>query len=433
MSYQVIARRFRPSTFEEVVGQDLIVKTLKNSLLSQKLAHAYLFCGLRGTGKTTLARLLAKAMNCEKLLPNGNPCHQCGSCQSFQSSTPLDFIEIDGASHRGIDDIKTLLETVTYSSTHKFKIILIDEVHMLTKEAFNALLKTLEEPPEHVKFIFATTEAHKLPSTILSRCQRFDLASIKHQDLKNKLKKIALELNLTLNDTVFDLIADRSEGSLRDAESLFERIIASSSDTIELNQVYELLGFFGLDLLQRLDLIIAQKNIKQVFTLAQDLFNLGKDMALFFDQYRQHLRHILCAQLNLESFVQNYPINKSSLESFTPHELTYLIEVLTDQLKTTFFDKKIDTEALLLHLVSSKGRSSLQDIVTQLQELTTLDQCEITPQVVHTPQPIVSDPSTQKTPEPCEPIEDSLPLKPVQFYDTLMQFTAVELEGSLKK
>lgn len=447
MSYQVIARKFRPSTFDEVVGQGAIVKTLKNALKFDRLAHAYLFCGLRGTGKTTLARLLAKVMNCVNPTETFDPCGQCSSCKDFQSSQALDFIEIDGASHRGIDDIKSIIDTLTYSSVHKYKIILIDEVHMLTKEAFNALLKTLEEPPAHVKFIFATTEPHKLPSTILSRCQRFDLARIPYSLLAGKLKKIAQSLQLDVDDAALELIAERSEGSLRDAESLFERVIAGSSQSIKLEDVFDLLGYFGFDMLEELDDLISQKNLKAAFILADKLFSSGKDIKIFFDQYRNHLRHIVCSKLGLQSFVKNYPLKKTSQEAYQVHQANYLIEVLTEQLKSTQFDKKIEAEALLLILIQSKNRSSLEDIVAQLENLSKHESAYSEPQ--QDLAPISSQP--QDTPQPSVPLvsfedtkvpqviehpsipEETLPLKPSQFYDTIMQFASVELEGSLKK
>lgn len=435
MSYQVIARKFRPTTFDEVIGQDAIVKTLKNALKSGKIAHAYLFCGLRGTGKTTLARLFAKAMNCQNLNDAIEPCGICPSCKDFQSSQPLDFIEIDGASHRGIDDIKSIVDTLAYSSKSRYKIILIDEVHMLTKEAFNALLKTLEEPPEHVKFIFATTESHKVPSTILSRTQRFDLARISPSLLVSKLKKIATTLKLTIEDTVFELVAERADGSLRDAESLFERIIGGSPEQISLDNVCELLGYFSIDLIEELDQCFFHKNLPQMFMLAEKLFASGKDIKLFFDQYRQHLRHIVCAQLNLESFMSHYPLKQSSIECYKLHEATYLIETITEQLKNTNFDKKIDTEALLLHLIGSKDRISLGSIIEQLELLahSSSDSAKINSNPSVNPEIREQAPPTETPLVAASIPQDSLPLKKSPSYDTIMQFAAVELEGSLKK
>lgn len=445
MSYQVIARKFRPTKFDEVVGQDAIVKTLKNALKSGRVAHAYLFCGLRGTGKTTLARLLAKIINCQKPQESMDPCGTCASCLDFQSTQPLDFIEIDGASHRGIDDIKSIIDTLAYSSSSRFKIILIDEVHMLTKEAFNALLKTLEEPPEHVKFIFATTEAHKVPSTILSRTQRFDLARISSSLLISKLKMIAKTLSLEIEDSVFEIVAERADGSLRDAESLFERIISGSTTKITLENVFELLGYFSTDILEELDETFANKDLKNVFIIADKLFASGKDIKVFFDQYRQHLRHIVCSKLKLDAFISGYPLKTISVDSYELHEATYLIETLTDQLKQTNFDKKIDTEALLLHVIQSKSRSSLQDIVQQLEDLSNgvLEEprpihdnvkAEGAVTITQEPQQEIQEINSIEQPTAIEPVkEDSLPIKPTQFYDTIMQFASVELEGSLKK
>ena len=189
-NYQVLARKYRPQKFSEVVGQDPIVTTLKNAIKNKRLAHAYLFCGSRGTGKTTLARVFAKALNCHQPLPDGEPCNQCTSCKEITSGSSLDVLEIDGASHRGIDDVRQINETVGYAASGGgYKIYIIDEVHMLTKEAFNALLKTLEEPPARVMFFFATTEPHKVLPTILSRCQRFNLNRISSEKIVEKLRR----------------------------------------------------------------------------------------------------------------------------------------------------------------------------------------------------------------------------------------------------
>ncbi len=233
MSYQIISRQYRPSTFAQIVGQDPIVETLKNALRKKKIANAYLFCGGRGSGKTTLARVLAKALNCTALTAEAEPCNGCPSCLELQAGRSLDVLEIDGASNRGIDDIRNLNETVGYApATGKYKIYIIDEVHMLTKEAFNALLKTLEEPPAHVKFFFATTEPHKVLSTIVSRCQRFDLKAIASEAICKKLKTITDDLGIECEEALFSLIADRAEGSLRDAESLLDQAICWASGPI---------------------------------------------------------------------------------------------------------------------------------------------------------------------------------------------------------
>lgn len=218
MSYQVLARKFRPKFFSEVIGQEAVITTLRHALAQKRLAQAYLFCGCRGTGKTTLARLFAKALNCTQL-KDGEPCNHCSSCIDIAAGHSLDVLEIDGASHRGIEDIRQINESVHFSPTSgRYKIYLIDEVHMLTKEAFNALLKTLEEPPEHVKFFFATTEPHKVPATILSRCQRFNLMRLSEEQIIKSLQTIADQLSIEVQEPqALELVARLAEGSLRDA------------------------------------------------------------------------------------------------------------------------------------------------------------------------------------------------------------------------
>src|SRR3989338_5667859 len=223
-SYLVFARKFRPQTFEEVIGQDPITTTLKNAIEKKRVAQSFLFTGSRGLGKTLTVGILAKAVNCEKG-PTTEPCNRCISCEEITRGTSLDILEIDGASNRGIEEIRTLRENVKFKPTHgHYKVYIIDEVHMLTGEAFNALLKTLEEPPEHVKFIFATTEVHKVPLTVLSRCQRFNFRRIPTDEMVKKLKEVSKEEKIKINDGALFLIAKSAEGSLRDAESLLDQL-----------------------------------------------------------------------------------------------------------------------------------------------------------------------------------------------------------------
>ncbi len=252
--YQVLARKYRPQTFAEVIGQEAIITTLKNAIKNKRLAHAYLFCGSRGTGKTTLARILAKALNCQHPTPEGEPCNQCASCKEITSGHSLDVLEIDGASHRGIDDVRQINETVGYAtSSGCYKIYIIDEVHMLTKEAFNALLKTLEEPPPKVLFFFATTEPHKVLPTILSRCQRFNLTRIPLEKIASKLREICQDLGIAIDEAALRLIAGRAEGGLRNAESLLDQIISFHEGPISLESAAAILGVMSRDSLFALD------------------------------------------------------------------------------------------------------------------------------------------------------------------------------------
>jgi len=228
MSYQVTARKWRPQKFEEVVYQDHVSKTLKNSIEKGRVSHAYLFSGPRGTGKTTMARILAKALNCETG-PTPSPCGECDNCREIRNSMSFDVIEIDGASNRGVNDIRELRENVNFAPVKaKYKIYIIDEVHMLTKEAFNALLKTLEEPPPHVVFIFATTEAHQVPDTILSRCQKYFFKKIPVDPIVRQLKNIIQHEGYRVSDRALFPIARAAEGSMRDAQSLMDQVISFS-------------------------------------------------------------------------------------------------------------------------------------------------------------------------------------------------------------
>ena len=224
-SYLVLARKWRPQVFEEVIGQRHITQTLQNAISQKRVAHAFLFAGARGVGKTSTARILAKALNCETG-PKINPCNQCANCQEITNGSSMDVIEIDGASNRGIDEIRELRENVRYTPAKShYKIYIIDEVHMLTKEAFNALLKTLEEPPPHIVFVIATTEPHKIPATILSRCQRYDFKRISVKEVMESLKRIVAEEGIQISQRGLISISQESEGSLRDAQSLLDQVI----------------------------------------------------------------------------------------------------------------------------------------------------------------------------------------------------------------
>src|SRR6195256_4312150 len=242
MSYQVIARKYRPQRFSDVVGQEHVTQTLSNAIEQSRIAHAYLFCGPRGTGKTTVARIFAKCLNC-----TGGPKvdfdEKDPRCQEITEGRSLDVLEIDGASNRGIDEIRELRETAKYApASSRFKIYIIDEVHMLTKEAFNALLKTLEEPPAHVKFIFATTEPQKIPITILSRCQRFDFAGVSSAAIQARLAQIAAAEGVVVEPEALQILASRAAGSMRDSQSLLEQLLAMGHERISAADVNQLLG-----------------------------------------------------------------------------------------------------------------------------------------------------------------------------------------------
>ena len=277
MSYQVTARKWRPQTFVELVGQEAVARTLQNALRQGRIAHAYLFTGTRGVGKTTTARLLAKALECE-LGPSPEPCNQCSSCQAITVGSSLDVLEIDGASNRGIDEIRDLREKIRYAPTRsRYKIYIIDEVHMLTEHAFNALLKTLEEPPPQVVFIFATTEPQKVPRTILSRCQRFDFRKVPSAEIAQCLSKIAEQEGIHIGSDALYRIARRAEGSVRDAQTLFDQVVAFCGFEVQDDDLGQLMGAVGEDQTVAIIEAILARDSRLVLEKVAEILREGHD------------------------------------------------------------------------------------------------------------------------------------------------------------
>lgn len=301
MSYIVIARKYRPKNFNEIIGQEHITRTLKNAIKNERIAHAYLFSGPRGIGKTTTARVLSKSLNCQKG-PTDTPCNSCSNCIEIDESRNIDVLEIDGASNRGIDEIRTLQENIRYAPTQgKHKIYIIDEVHMLTTEAFNSLLKTLEEPPEHVIFIFATTQPHKLPTTVLSRCQRFNFRRLTVPEIDAKLKDIAEKENININEDARILIARQADGSLRDGESMLDQLFTYTDTTISINEVRKMFGFVEEDIYFSLTDSIKKKDENRILNIIDDAFDKGYNMEEFVVGYIKHLRKIFLLKNEVET------------------------------------------------------------------------------------------------------------------------------------
>ena len=298
MAYTVFALKWRPQDFESIVGQDHIVGTLKNAIQKSRLAHAYLFTGPRGVGKTSTARILAKALNCKEG-PTVTPCQKCSSCLGINQGNSLDVIEIDGASNRGIDEIRALRENVKFSPTQgKYKIYIIDEVHQITPDGFNALLKTLEEPPEFVKFIFATTHPQKVMPTIISRCQRMDFRRITVIEIISQLEKIIREEKIAVDKEVLFAVAKSSDGSLRDAESVLDQLVSFSQGNVSLKDAISVLGMVEQDVLFALTDKIIQKDPQGALQLFNEIIDDGKDPGVFLTNLIEHFRNLMVAKVS---------------------------------------------------------------------------------------------------------------------------------------
>ena len=297
MEYLVLARKFRPQSFEDVAGQEHVVKTLRNAISQGRVAHAFLFSGPRGVGKTSVARILAKSLNCEKG-PTATPCNECANCREITDGSSLDVREIDGASNRGIDEIRELRENVKFApAAAKYKIYIIDEVHMLTREAFNALLKTLEEPPAHVIFIFATTENHKVPATILSRCQCYDFRRISLREIAVNLGKVAQSEKIQISPAALSWIAEAGDGSMRDAQSVFDQVISYAGMNINDNDVEEILGLTDRKYLFRLSDAVLQKDAGACLIILEEAYLAGLDMKHFYQMLLKHFRNMLLVKI----------------------------------------------------------------------------------------------------------------------------------------
>jgi len=412
MSYQVIARKYRPQRFSDVVGQEHVSQTLANAIQQGRIAHAYLFVGPRGTGKTTLARIFAKCLNCTdgpKIdFPDDDP-----RCLEITEGRSLDVMEIDGASNRGIDDIRDLRETAKYApASSKFKIYIIDEVHMLTKEAFNALLKTLEEPPAHVKFMFATTEPEKVLPTILSRCQRFDLRRIPVKLIVEHLAHIAKLEKVNIDAAALHAIARGADGGMRDAESALDQLISFCGEKIVESDVLSMFGLAAQGQILALAHALLQGEVEPALRELDDLAKHGKDLGRLLSDLLQHLRNLLVFQVSrgdlklIEVSESEGATLASQSANVTSDALIRIMEVLTDA-ESRLRDaasKKIFIEVALMKAIQARHAVSLDAVLKQLTQLRDGGASVAAPAPFAAPRPVQAAPApTPHAPRPTPP------------------------------
>ena len=377
MSYLVLARKWRPQIFEDVVGQRPITQTLQNAISQKRVAHAFLFAGARGVGKTSTARILAKALNCETG-PRINPCNQCTTCHEISSGISMDVIEIDGASNRGIDEIRELRENVRYTpAKSRYKIYIIDEVHMLTREAFNALLKTLEEPPPHIIFVFATTEPHKIPATILSRCQRYDFKRIPLKEIIGSLKRIIDEERVQMSQRGILSIAQASEGSLRDAQSLLDQVISYGGKDIRDEDIVEILGLVDRKVLYDTIEAIADRDVGRCVEIVDHVYEFGYDLQHFCRELLQYLRNLILMKVSqhpegvIELPEEELTVLRKQAERFQFYQLSHLFSLLlkgeSEVVQSTF--PRTMLEMVLIRMTTLRSILPIDEILKKLEKL----------------------------------------------------------------
>ena len=377
MSYLVLARKWRPQSFEEVIGQRHITKTLQNAITNDRVAHAFLFAGARGVGKTSMARILAKALNCQEG-PKPIPCNQCKNCGEISSANSMDVLEIDGASNRGINEIRELRENVKYSPAKSaFKIFIIDEVHMLTPEAFNALLKTLEEPPPRVIFILATTQPHKIPLTILSRCQRFDFKRIPTKEIFQRLKEIVSHEGVEVSEKGLLLMARESKGSLRDAQSLLDQTISFAGTKIKDEDVKEILGVVDSAIFFEISSAIAGGDTGKCLDIVDNIYVFGYDIRRFCRELLEHLRNLMVVKIGGDpkqfTDLQGKEIEDlvAQSEEFSLEQIQRLFNILLkseEEISRSTFPKLI-MEVALVKMATLRPLVPLEEIMDKLNTL----------------------------------------------------------------
>ena len=379
MAYMALYRKWRPDNFANLVGQDHVSRTLANAIKSGRIGHAYLFTGPRGTGKTSTAKILAKALNCEQG-PTVEPCNQCEACQRINSGNSMDVFEIDAASNRGIEAIRDLRENVKFAPVNgRYKVYIIDEVHMLTSEAFNALLKTLEEPPAHVVFIMATTEVYKVPATIQSRCQRYDFKRITVDDIFNRLKTVVEDMEIKADDDALRMIAVKADGGMRDALSILDQCIALSEQSLTIDRVQQLLGLVGKEWLDKLVGALQSKDAAAVLTMVDEIIRAGKDLQQVLGELGIHFRGLMIFKAaglvdGVDYYSQTDESIKKQAAGFTQEQIVWIIRRVHEAANEVKWSPqpRIAVEAALLEICQRDNlmnTASTTDKVSSVQSV----------------------------------------------------------------
>ena len=381
MGYTALYRKFRPDTFADVKGQDAIVQTLKNQINADRIGHAYLFCGTRGTGKTTVAKILAKAVNCEHPV-DGNPCNECATCKAIAAGSSMNVIEIDAASNNGVDNIREIREETTYSPTEgKYKVYIIDEVHMLSIGAFNALLKTLEEPPSYVIFILATTEAHKIPITILSRCQRYDFKRISILTIADRLTQLMKEEQVEVEEKAIRYIARKADGSMRDALSLMDQCIAFYlGQKLTYDNVLDVLGAVDTEVFSRMLRLILQNQVAELMKMLEELVMQGRELGQFVTDFTWYMRNLLLLKASddledvLDVSTDNLKLLQEEAGMVREDTLIRYIRIFSELSNQIKFEssKRIALEVALIKLCRpemERDETSLLDRIRRLEQM----------------------------------------------------------------
>ena len=444
-AYQALYRKYRPQTFDDVVGQMAITQTLKTQLQNRQLSHAYLFTGSRGTGKTSCAKILAKAVNCENP-QDGNPCNCCPSCMAIDSGACMDVLEIDAASNNGVDNVRDLRDDAVYTPSQvKMRVYIIDEVHMLSISAFNALLKIIEEPPEHLLFILATTELHKVPATILSRCQRFAFRRISQEDIAARLQYVAYQERIDLDDSAARVLARMADGGMRDALSLLDQCAAATAGELNAERVYACLGIAGQQKAAEMLGYVANHDTEKALSLFNRLYADGKDLGALLDELACLARDILVMQtapeagLAMLSGVADGKEAKALAKAISPAELVRMMSVLQQTMAgfTRSSSRRMDAELCLINLCQPELSLDAQSLNARLGRLE--EQIKTGSFVAAKPKKIEIKPAVEEELPPPPSDEDAPPemaapaptTAPIGFWTDLGAAVRSELSGPL--